>query len=244
MLAAAMVLLALQTIPSHAQEALSVNAERTVARLVRYDVKPEHLPAFRKSVARYVRHALTQKRNLLSEAYYEIENPDRLWLIERWQSNEGLHQAERHARWKLLEEKSRVWLQAPAETIYLDDLEPLTKAEWRRKPAKEDEPITIMLFVDSREGTEDNFRNLYHTAMPQFRSEPGVINYQFSQVKNNPAQFVTYEKFRSQAAFDYHLNFPPIQPIIDYLNTSIRAQPFQQGLHRLKAFAAPGLKGY
>ena len=102
---------------------------------------------------------------------------------------------------------------------------------------KEDKPLTIMLFVDAKTGTADNFKTVYHTAMPQFRGEPGVINYQLSQLDEDSTQFVTYEKFRNEDAFQYHLNFPPIQPVIDYLNTSIKKQPFQTGLHRLKRFA-------
>lgn len=92
-----------------------------------------------------------------------------------------------------------------------------------------------MLFVDAKPGTEKRFQQVYHAAMPQFRGEPGVINYQLSQLADDSTRFVTYEKFRSEEAFQYHLNFPPIQPVIDYLNTSIRQQPFQKGLHRLIA---------
>ena len=94
-------------------------------------------------------------------------------------------------------------------------------------------PIVIMLFVDSKKGTEDDFTKLYDTAMPKFRSEPGVITYGLSQFEDDRTQFVTYEKFRNEDAFKYHLNFPPIQPVLDYLNTSIKRQPFQTGLHRL-----------
>jgi quinol monooxygenase YgiN len=78
--------------------------------------------------------------------------------------------------------------------------------------------------------------------MPQFRSEPGVINYQLSQLQEDSTRFVTYEKFRSEDAFQYHLNFPPIQPVIDYLNSSIKKQPFQTGLHRLIEFAPENRK--
>jgi len=93
-----------------------------------------------------------------------------------------------------------------------------------------------MLFVDSKPGTLEAFKTIYHTAMPQFRSEPGVITYQFSQSTDDNETFITFEKFRSDEAFQYHLNFPPIQPVIDYLNTSIKEQPFQKGLHTLIQF--------
>jgi quinol monooxygenase YgiN len=121
--------------------------------------------------------------------------------------------------------------------IYVRDLEPLTKQQWSSVAGKQDQPLTIMLFVDAKPGTENNFKEVYHTAMPKFRSEPGVINYQLSQLEEDSTQFVTYEKFKNEDAFKYHLNFPPIQPVIDYLNTSIKKQPFQTGLHRLIEFA-------
>ncbi len=63
-----------------------------------------------------------------------------------------------------------------------------------------------MLFVDAKAGTEANFKDVYHTAMPKFRSEPGVITYQLSQLEEDATQFVTFEKFRSNEAFQFHLN--------------------------------------
>lgn len=63
------------------------------------------------------------------------------------------------------------------------------------------------------------------------------MTYQLSQFKEDSTQFVTFEKFRSNDAFQYHLKFPPIQPVIDYLNMSIKKQPFQDGIHNLIEFA-------
>lgn len=37
---------------------------------------------------------------------------------------------------------------------------------------KEDNQLVIMLFVDGKKGTEQHFKDTYHIAMPQFRSEP------------------------------------------------------------------------
>jgi len=125
----------------------------------------------------------------------------------------------------------------PTQNTYIKDLEPLSKEQWRRVAARADKPITIMLFVDAKAGTEADFKRIYHAAMPQFRAEPGVINYQLSQFEEDSTQFVTYEKFKDDAGFQYHLNFPPIQPVIDYLNTNIKKQPFQSGLHRLIEFS-------
>lgn len=210
--------------------------EEDVTVLTRYEVKKGYKKKFRKVLRKYVRHAIANKSNIMAEAYYEQENPSILWVIERWDSKSGLEKMRNGVKFKLIKLLSEKKLIQPAKTIYVKDLEPISKKEWRREPKGEDKPITIMLFVDSKVGTEGFFKEVYHTAMPQFRSEPGVINYQLSQLEEDSTQFVTYEKFRSEDAFQYHLNFPPIQPVIDYLNTSIKKQPFQTGLHRLIAF--------
>ncbi|MBO9562079.1 MAG: antibiotic biosynthesis monooxygenase [Niastella sp.] len=200
-----------------------------VAVLTRYEVKEGQQKTFRSVLGKYIKQANAQTDNIMAEGYHEQENPSILWIIERWSSKAAFDKNR-----KLLSGNKLV---QPAKTIYVKDLEPLTKAAWQRKPGKDDKPITIILFVDSKPGTETTFKTVYHTAMPQFRSEPGVINYQLSQLEEDNTQFVTYEKFRNDEAFQYHLKFPPIQPVIDYLNTSIKKQPFQTGLHRLIEFA-------
>lgn len=212
-------------------------AKETVAVLTRYEVKQGQEKKFSKALRKYVKSACKKDANIMAEAYYEQEAPSLLWVIERWSHNTELEKMRKGRKFKKIKLLSGKKLIHPATTIYVEDLEPISKNEWRKKPAKEDKPITIMLFVDSKAGTEADFKAVYHTAMPQFRSEPGVINYQLSQWKEDSSQFVTYEKFRNEDAFQYHLNFPPILPVIDYLNTSIKKQPFQTGLHRLIEFA-------
>ena len=74
-------------------------------------------------------------------------------------------------------------------------------------------------------------------AMPEFRAEPGVVTYQLSQVVGKDTQFITYEKFRAEESLEEHLAFPPINPILDFLQTSITNPPFENGLHKLTEFA-------
>lgn len=207
-----------------------------VARLVRYEVKPEYQAAFRKAVSDYVLYSIVLESNVLSEAYHEQDKPSVMWIVERWSSKSELDKIIRSTQSKTMESLAQNALLQPAKIFYMKDLEPLSKKEWRKVPKKDDKPITIMLFVDSKAGTESTFKQVYHIAMPQFRSEPGVINYQLSQLEEDSTQFVTYEKFRNDDAFQYHLNFPAILPVIDYLNTSIKKQPFQSGLHKLIEF--------
>lgn len=209
------------------------NAQQPVARLIRYAVKPASLVTFKQAVSQYIAQSLQSADNILSEAYREETDSTVLWIIERWASATDQDKATNTAAYKNMAALSGSALTTPARHIQVTDLEPLTRQQWRRTANKEDRPLTIMLFVDAKPGTAKHFKDVYHQAMPQFRSEPGVINYQLSQLVTDSTQFVTYEKFRNEAAFQYHLKFPPIQPVIDYLHTSIKQQPFEKGLHRL-----------
>lgn len=208
-----------------------------VARLVCYEVKEAYREQFRKVLGAYVQHSLSAESNIMSEAYSEKEKPPILWVIERWTGKNESEEFSNSLPAKAVASLAAKALVKPAVHIYVKDLEPLSKNEWRRTAKAADSQLTIMLFVDAKDGTQHTFRDIYHTAMPHFRGEPGVITYQLSQLESDETKFVTYEKFRNNDAFQYHLNFPPIRPVIDYLNTNIKKQPFQDGLHHLIEFA-------
>lgn len=211
--------------------------QKVVAKLTRFEVKQEYLNEFKNAISGYAHSSLSNENNIMSEAYFDEKNNAILWLFERWNSKVELDKASKSSKGKAIVSLAKKALSQPEKSIYVKDLEPITKSEWRKTSRKEDNQLTIMLFVDAKKGTEANFKSTYHTAMPQFRSEPGVVTYQLSQLEEDDTQFVTFEKFRSNDAFQYHLNFPPIQPVIDYLNTSIKKQPFQDGIHNLIEFA-------
>jgi quinol monooxygenase YgiN len=211
--------------------------QEMIAKIIHYEVKKEFQEKFQKALSDYVLESLLNDSNIMSEAYFEQDNQSAIWLFERWNNQKELNKFKNNSKAKAIIALEKSALVKPEKIIYVKDLEPISKQEWRRASKAEDKQLTIMLFVDAKAGTEENFQEVYHTAMPQFRSEPGVVTYQLSQLTDDKTQFVTFEKFRSNEAFQYHLNFPPIQPVIDYLNTSIKKQPFQDGIHNLIEFA-------
>lgn len=195
--------------------------QKTAGRITRYEVQQGDEGKFRKALSAYVMNALSKKTNVMAETYYEQDKPSVLWLIERWTSKKEMNKAVSLTGGSFV-------------TIYnIEDLEPLTKQQWRRTARNGEQQLIVMLFVDAKKGTQQTFKSIYHEAMPQFRSEPGVVTYQLSQIEGDDTKFVTYEKFRSPDAFNYHLHFSPVKPIIRYLETSIDNPPFQQGLHTL-----------
>lgn len=210
---------------------------QTTSKMTMYEVKEEHLTQFRKTLKDYVLGALKSEDNIMAEAFYEQKKPNVLWLIERWNDTKQAQEFSKNAESKALEALSKKALLKPFKNYSIKDLEPLTKEQWRKTAKTEDAQLVIMLFVDAKKGTQQNFKDKYKIAMPQFRSEPGVITYQLSEIEGDETQFVTYEKFKSNDAFQYHLNFPPIKPVLEFLETSIKNPPFQNGLHNLIEFA-------
>ena len=218
---------------AQAQKAEQEENSDVIGRLTRYPVKPAFREDFRKALSKYVFQALAKEENIQAEAYFQRDDQSVMWLIERWKNRKELDRFGKSLQSKAIDSLKPDALSTNAQIYHVTDVEPISKQQWRRPARAEDHPLTIMLFVDSKEGTQDEFKATYHVAMPKFRSQPGVVTYQLSQVLGDDTKFVTYEKFRSDAAFQSHLNFPPIKPVIDYLQISIRKQPFQIGLHTL-----------
>ncbi len=214
-----------------------LKASETISKLTMYEVEEKDLEEFRKALKDYVTASLSSKDNIMAEAFYEQEKNNILWLIERWNGKSQFDNFSRKTQAKALQSLAKKSLKNSPKIYFVKDLETLTKEQWRKTSKKEDNQLVIMLFVDGKKGTEQHFKETYHIAMPQFRSEPGVVTYQLSEIEGDETQFVTYEKFRSSDAFQYHLNFPPIKPVIEYLETSIKKPPFQNGLHNLIEFA-------
>lgn len=206
------------------------------ARLTKYIVEPAEI-GFRSALSNYVHQAIVREANIMAEAYYEQNDTSVLWLIERWNNPDEWLQFHKGAAAKTLNDLAKVALKIDPEVTHVKDLEPLTKTQWRKAARKDDRPLTVMLFVDAKPGTQKSFQDIYHTAMPLFRGEAGVVTHQLSQLIADDTKFVTFEKFRDEAAFQFHLKFPPIQPVIDYLQKDIKNPPFQNGLHNLIEFA-------
>jgi quinol monooxygenase YgiN len=234
LMALGLTLAVVSNLTMHAQP---IEKQTSIGRLTRYAVKSAERERFQVALSEYVFQALIVESSIQAEAFYEKDDRSVMWLIERWKNRQELERFGDSPYSKRIESLKSAALKTNAEVYHVIDQEPISKEQWRRRPSATDRPIMIMLFVDSKAGTQDKFKATYHTAMPAFRGEPGVVTYQLSQFENDETKFVTYEKFRSNDAFQFHLTFPPIKPVIDYLQTSIKQPPFQAGLHTLIEFA-------
>jgi quinol monooxygenase YgiN len=65
--------------------------------------------------------------------------------------------------------------------------------------------ITVIAKLKTKAGSEKQFEEAARKMIETMRaSEPGALQYVLHRAKNNPNEFVYYELYQDQAAFDVH----------------------------------------
>ncbi len=198
--------------------------------LTQYHVKISHQDKFLEVLSEYTISSLKATGNIMAEAYYEQGDACIMWTIERWDNLAYYKNNREGAAAKEIAALTKTGLLSPVETIFMEDLELLSKEASHNA-------ITVMLLVEVKDGTDDHFRSLNHEVMSSLRNEPGVLAFQLSQVARHKTRFVVYKKFRNWDTFQYHLKDPALGPVIKFLQTSIKEPPFEKGYHHLIQFA-------
>ncbi len=85
-----------------------------------------------------------------------------MWTIERWNNQAYYKNNRESAATKEVGALTKTGLVSPVETIFMEDLELLSKEAGRNA-------ITVMLLVDVKDGTEDHFRSINHEVMSALR---------------------------------------------------------------------------
>lgn len=208
---------------------LASNTSTTVV-LTQYHVKISCQDKFREVLGEYTMSSLKAAGNIMAAAYYEQGDACIMWTIERW-DDQGYYKNNREsAAAKEVGALTRTGLVSPVETIFMEDLELLSKQAGQNA-------ITIMLMVEVKDGTEDLFKFLNHEVMSSLRHKPGILAFQFSQVARHKTRFIIYKQFPNWDTFQYHLKDPVLGPVIEFLQTSIKDPPFEKGYHHLIQFA-------
>jgi len=209
----------------------------TTAVLKQYHVKASFQDKFLEAMRVYIFSSISARGNIMAAAYYEKGDSNTMWIIERWGNRTSYRYNSKTAAAKLISNLSKTGLAAPVETIFIKDLEFFSKKMWRMAPKAHDQPITVMLFVDVKPGTEHHFLSLNQRAMSAFRNEPGGLIFQFSQLLSHKTRFIVFKQFSNWDAFQYHIKDPAQAPVIKFLQTFIKEPPFERGYHRLIQFA-------
>jgi quinol monooxygenase YgiN len=94
-----------------------------------------------------------------------------------------------------------------------------------------------MLFVDVKQGSEEHFRSINRDVISAFQNDQGLLILRLSRFINDLTRFVVCKKFRNKESFQSHLRSPAISPVMQFLQTSIKEQPFEKGYRHLIEFA-------
>jgi quinol monooxygenase YgiN len=78
-------------------------------------------------------------------------------------------------------------------------------------------PIVLNVHFQAAPGHEEEFGRQLHAMVSPTRAEPGCLAYELHRDPEDPAKFMLYEKFTSQAAHDVHLAAPPFQNFQSYV---------------------------
>lgn len=178
--------------------------------------------------------------NIMMEGYYELGEASIMWIVERWTSEEYYMENKSSIAAKNISDLENTLVASPVETVFLTDLELLIKDDSQNK-TENGQQMSIMLFVDVQQGSEDYFMSINRDVITELRNEPGLLIFRLSQFTNDVTRFVVYKKFRNKDSFRLHLSSPAIVPVINFLQTSVKEQPFEKGYRHLIEFA-PGIR--
>ena len=76
--------------------------------------------------------------------------------------------------------------------------------------------IILNVHMEAVPGREQELKNQLRSLLLPTRSEPGCLAYELHIDPNNSRKFMFYEKFKSQAALDEHVNSPHFKKFLDY----------------------------
>lgn len=212
------------------------NDQITVA-MSQYQAKAPYQTELFQLLNEYVFSSRSAVGNMMMESYYELGDASIMWIVERWTSEKYYKENKGSTAAKNISNLENVLVLSPVETIFLTDLELLIKDDCQNKTEK-GQQMSIMLFVDVHQGSEDHFRAINRDLITALRNEPGLLVFRFSQFTNDTTRFVVYKKFRNKDTFQMHFRSAAIVPVIKFLQTSVKEQPFEKGYRHLIEFAA------
>ena len=201
--------------------------------LTQYQVKTSCRHQFLEALSEYIFSSGRATGNIQAEAYYEKGDAGILWTIERWRNRTFYKTNRKTDAAKVVSALIKTGLASSVETMLLKELAFLSKEGAGDPPKTHEQPITVMLLVDVKTGTANHFRSINQALLSAFRNEPGILVFQLSQATYHKNRFIVFKKFRNWDAFKYHLTDPALEPVMQFLQASIKRPPFEKGYHHL-----------
>ncbi|OBR53153.1 putative quinol monooxygenase [Paraburkholderia tropica] len=80
--------------------------------------------------------------------------------------------------------------------------------------------ITLVAFPTAPVGKEQELLERFEELVPATRAEPGCLAFIAHRHPTITNRFVVYEKFKDQAAFDAHLEYPHTKKFVEWVQSS------------------------
>ncbi|MFZ4929074.1 putative quinol monooxygenase [Chryseobacterium sp. Mn2064] len=208
--------------------AQNVSQER-ITMLVTFNVKADQKEALRKALIADKNGALNEKGNISMELFEHKDKPNTFYLFERWDNQKSLdeHFTKKYAKDVL--ELNKTALTKPMEILYLHDVSPLPKNEIKN-PLSSDTPVDLVVIFKVKDGMQETFINQFQKSIVNSRPEQGNIEFFFHTVPGDNTKFVLYERWRSQAAIDFHFAQPYTKELFEMFKSALE-QPIEEYLN-------------
>jgi quinol monooxygenase YgiN len=77
-----------------------------------------------------------------------------------------------------------------------------------------DQPFTLIVRVQVKEGAGKQFEAAFAKAIPATRKEKGNLAYDLNRDTQNPSRYLVYERWKDLAALEAHLKTPYIKELL------------------------------
>lgn len=96
--------------------------------------------------------------------------------------------------------------------------------------------MTLTALIRAKPGQADTVKNaLLDVIASVRRDEPDTLNYYVNQSTDDPNLFITFERFRDQAAMDHHNNSPAVAKFVEVAGPALADKVLIQTCNELAA---------
>lgn len=217
-------------------DAKSPNAAEQIDMVVTFTVKPDAKARFKQALLDDLKNARKESGNVLMELYEAKDNPNTLYFYERWKNQAALDAHFEQPYVKAVLELSKTALTTPMQITYIEDLAPLGIERIARTLTGEE--VDLFVFFEVKDGEQERFKKQFEKSVKNSRPEAGCIAFHIHKVKGNETQFVLYERWKNQTAFDFHLAQSYTKELFEMFKIAL-AKPVDQSLVFLKDQVKP-----
>jgi quinol monooxygenase YgiN len=201
----------------------------TITMLATFNIKPEQLEVFKIALTEDAQNARNESGNVTMELYQHKDRPNTLYFFERWTNQKALDEHFEKPYTKKVLELNKTALASPMEILYLSDIASLPKAELK-KPLSADNPVDLVVIFKVKDGMQEQFIKQFQKSVKNSRPETGNIAFHFHTVEQDSTKFILYERWRNQAALDFHFEQPYTKELFELFKT-VLDKPVDESLN-------------